>query len=510
MSVLKIKKIWILSISALFLSFLCALPSVIKLAGYPDYPGSDDAFIHLAIIENIHRGHGWGINENKPVFMSTSPLFTVLFSALRKVTPEVLEVGMVLSSIAGAMYILGMFVLGCRVSGGRSRAWGFMAAFLAATNIHLWHWTGTFMEVTLAMAVVVWLTNGFLALHDVPVPRRAMFFGLFGVGLGLGVLIRPELGLLGVAFLAHRLATDKSRVMRDFAPMAGGFALVLLPALGVLYVYFGTILPTTLPAKASPQLIWFNIPVWKQLFKVVSSGCLGIFLLTVIIWIMIRPSAEQVCRQAKTATVLWLFPLLGFVFYSLTMPGLQSAARYNLPFLALMPALVASIAGACSPVRYRPILLLTMALCLLQFAAALVWKERLLRPALTRMVDGYVNTMREAADRIGLKAKRGDAVLVYVDIGVVALNRPAGVRILDGGGLASPELHGLTLPAMVRTSSPRFVLESIGTGERTVERSLEKAGEKVRLVWSRSFPSHNIEYVGEIYEARLYELEKAK
>jgi hypothetical protein len=66
------------------LSLACVLPHATKLGYYPDYPGFDDAFIHLRVAENLAHGKGWGINAFEPINVSSSPLFTLILSVAYK------------------------------------------------------------------------------------------------------------------------------------------------------------------------------------------------------------------------------------------------------------------------------------------------------------------------------------------------------------------------------------------------------------------------------------------
>lgn len=488
------------------LAGLCLLPASIKLVCYPGYPGADDAFIHLAIVENIHQGLGCGINPHEPVFLSTSPLFTAFFSVLRMFTPSVLAVGMLLSSLASALYILGVFTLSRRLSG--QTAWGLIAAALAATNVHLWRWNGTFMEVTFAMAAAIGLINGFLRIQDATGSRRLKLFLLTGLALAVAVLLRPELGLLCPAFLAHSALNNRRKWLADGTALAAGFALTLLPVLVSLHLCFGYITPTTATAKTTTELLWLNLPVWTQLAKTTASGCFGSLIMIGLagLTIILRPSSLPWRNLMAKTTLLWIFPLLGFCFYSLKAPGLQSAARYFLPFMSVLPVL-AAILGAKTLSANRRMFTMACSVCTLQLATALFINERILRPVLTGMMPEYVETMRRATAQIGTRANPGDTALVYCDIGVVAASRPPNLRLLDGGGLTTLEFQKKALPDMVRMAHPRFILENLGTAENYVAQSLRDNGLVYRQVWSRKFRSHSVEHRHNIYEARVFQRE---
>lgn len=487
------------------LTVLCLLPAAIKLARYPAYPGSDDAFIHLAIVENIHRGDGWGINPGERVFLSTSPAFTACFATIRSLTPSVMPVGMGLSCVASALYVLGVFALARRLTG--QPLWGFAAATLAATNVHLWRWTGTFMEVTFAMAAAIWLIHGVARIQDMPAKSRATGYGLIGLGIAVAVATRPELGLLFPAFAAHCALLRRRHAMGDIAALTLGLAAGMAPILTALYKTFGSIYPTTAAAKTSAGLLWLNIPVWSQVAKVTATGCLG-SLIILGISLIIRRHTHRLFARVSASTVLWLFPALGFVFYALKMPGLQSPARYWLPFLSTIPVL-AAVAGAATWEPGRQTRILVGVSCAIQLALALVLNERQVSPVLNQMVCDYTPTMREASSQIAAHAKPGDTALIYMDIGVVAATRPAGIRLLDGGALATPAFRNLSLMEMALAARPQFVLENQGTPERFVEQSLLSTGIPFKLIWSRAYRSHSVGHPNDVYEARLFQVQDA-
>jgi hypothetical protein len=487
----------------ILLAACCLLPAAIKLWRYPDYPGSDDAFIHLAVVQNLVIGHGWGVNSGEPVFLSTSPLFTVFFAALARLTSRVLETGMALSLAAGSLYVLGVFVLARRVAGRWVPALG--CAFLAAANPHLWRWNGTFMEVIPATCAAVWLVWLFHRIAAVPGDGAPRAWAGLGLLLGLGVLLRPELGLLAPAFALHAALNDRTRLPQRLAALAAGLAAVLLPCAFAAWRYFGAALPTTFAAKTAAGLLWINPTVWRQAALAAGSGAIG----TAIACLLFLPACRGFPAVLRSAAVLWAVPLAAFLFYSLKTPGLQSAARYFLPFMGVLPVLPAALLAATPPLaapRHARVLLLA---CAAQLAFAVAFNETRVVPVLARMTTQYIPAMTAAAAELDRRAMPTEPVFVHADIGVVATARRPDVRLVDGGCLASPELRGLPLPDKLRRARPRLVLESLGTDERVVERAIAAAGRQGRLVWRRAFASHGVEHAGLTYEARLYEVEPA-
>lgn len=205
---------------------LSVLPALVRLVYYPDYLGTDDSYIHAAIIENLRAGEGWGINPGQPVNLSTSPLFTLLMLGLSHVVSDVMVAGSRLATAAVMFGVFGTFVIATRMSG--NAAIGFVAAALAATNLHVWRWTGTFIEAPLAFGGVILILLAFVRLYldRIPWPLTGRFFAL-GVAIGGLALLRFETALLGPAFFIHHLINDRRFLVQRYAAATLGGSLPL-------------------------------------------------------------------------------------------------------------------------------------------------------------------------------------------------------------------------------------------------------------------------------------------
>lgn len=487
----------------LLVASCCAIPALVKLLCYPEYPGSDDAFIHAAVIQNVHRGMGWGIQPGEPVFLSTSPLFTVASLGLYGLTDRVMPAGMALSLVASCLYVLGVFAVARRRSRHFLLSWS--CAFLAATNVHLWRWSGTFLEVTFATCSVVWLTAFFLDMESRPDRRRDPRPVALGFLIGLGALLRPEVGLVAAAFFLHDLVQGRPGLVRRHLLVAGGLALALVPVGALVHAHFGVLLPTTFTAKTTAGLVWWNPTVWIPLLKTVASGCPGVLVLILACLPALRTMGSRgLARSVADGAVFWCIPLAGFLFYSLKAPQLQSPARYFLPFMAPLPLVLVAAFDAGARLRSRWATRGLAVACLAQGALSLGLNARLVTPVLLGMTREYIPVMTQAAREVNQRAAPGEALAVFVDIGVVACALRPSVRLIDGGGLASPALQGIAREEILRRTRPRFVLESLGTDERIVEQALARSGLESTLIWSQTFPAHGIQHAGQLYVARLY------
>lgn len=486
------------------LVLLCCSPAILRWIVAPDYPGTDDAFIHAAIIENIHEGAGWGVNAGDRVFMTTSPLFTAGFVCLRACTHAYMEIGMALSLLAGMTAIAGVYTLARLLGGARGSSIPLAAAALAAANLHLWRWSGAFIEASFVAAAVIWLLCWYYFLIERTKHPATVGWLLLGAACGLLVLLRPETGLLIPVLGTGVLTAKRPHIGTRVAALASGAAFVLLAAGFALFVNFGDVLPSTFFAKSEHRVLWINTRVWTQLGSVITTGYGGAALCACVVPVLLwRRSSAATRERLRLVLPLLLFPLAGCLFYSLKLPSLQSAGRYTLPFLISVPSVVA-LASQFSDQRLWTRLVLCVAG--VQFAVALWLHVSTTGPVLRTMRSGYVESMRACAGELNRRAFHNDSVLVYMDIGVISLERRPDIRIVDAAGLASPWLQNLELSNIFTTTSTRFVIESLGTEDRYVEKHMAAAGVRYREVWNRSFPSPALEGRGAPVTVRLFEI----
>ena len=487
------------------------LPALVRIMVFPDYPGTDDAFIHLAVIKNIGDGQGWGINPGIPVNLSTSPLFTMAFGLLSRCTDHLLLWCQYLSILWVVLSTLVVFLITRRFTHDTGSA--LLAAILAAGNIHLWRWTGSFMETTFAygyVLAIVWviLKNQ----HHPSQSTRLVDSGavLIGAMIGLGVLIRPETGLVGVAWALHEVANRQEHLFRRFAFSIIGLCGVLIPYSLWAYSTFGSVLPTTYTAKVNEGLSLFGGKTPSQIVSVLISGWLGsvVILPVWLFWAWHHRKEtphEGSLDLLRRLTILWAIPCLVTVFYLVKTQSLQSAGRYLLPYFSVLSVIAGVLwYHARSATDRRSILtsMIAIGAVALQFAASIVLLNSRVAPVLQRMNTEYVSTMSEAALQLNDRCRPGDTVLVWMDIGVVSLEHDHSCVIADGGALASPELAGLSLPMMIDRIRPRFVLES--QGESSSHTAIPGPGSSI--VWSRKYLSHSIARPQDVFVARLYEL----
>jgi hypothetical protein len=494
------------------LVLIALIPATVRLISFPDYPGSDDAFIHLSVIQNIASGNGWGINPGDPVNLSTSPLFTMVFSAMSGWTDDLLILGSVLSVVVVALSIGLTFFMTRRLSGDGWAA--IVAAALAATNIHLWRWTGTFLETTFAYCCVLALLAIILGSDRQRPggPRGLPTAFAIGAFIGLGTLLRPEIGLVGVGWLLHIAWSDRgSFVARSFASFVG-LSSVLLPYMLWAQATFGTVTPTSFTVKASSGLHVGVTTTMEQIAVVLVSGGLGSLLLCAASSVFAlasgwsSPEHDHSQPLFRAFSLLWSIPVFTMLFYMMKTDALQSPGRYILPFTATIPILASLVwhrLAAPLAGRRAGFVLIAAVSIVVQLLLS-VWVNHIrFAPVLRRMNTEYVATMSAAAEVLNELCQPGDTALIWVDLGVVSWRHDKSCFIADGGGLASPDLIGLNLTDMVSRTNARFIVENQGDAGEAVE----IPGYRTQTIWSREYLSHSVADPDRVFVARVYRVE---
>jgi hypothetical protein len=493
---------------AIALLIASAIPSVVKILFYPDYPGADDVFMHLSVLQNLSHGLGWGINANDPVNVSTSPAFTILFYLVSLVSNNVLLSGMMISMIVTTTSLFALYFIAYRIT--REFGISLFCVLLAATNIQLWRWNGTFIESSLAFCFVIWAVYFYsFVIEGKPATWKRNYF-IFGLLLGFGVLLRPELGMLGCIFFANDLLGSRRGILSRYVFCGVGFVLVIGCYAAWALSYFGQILPTTFYAKADAGLNLLNLNVAKQIGLLVLSGALGSILATgVLMFLPLRPGAPSLTHVLRSSFIFWAIPLSGFLFYYLKVGSVfQSPARYYLPFMATLPLIPLGLAW--DRIAQRTMLTIVGSASLCQLFVAAYLNYTVVTPVLTRMWSEYISTQFEAADLINQICERGQTVLVYYDIGSFSYRLDKKCRVADGDGLATPVVRRLPIAAAIAATNASFVIESLGTSQRIIQHRLSDGGVPATLIWSRSFKSLGTLTEDTTYETRIYRLGNRK
>jgi hypothetical protein len=435
---------------------IAVVPAVVKLLCYPHNIGADDAYIHLRIATNLAQGLGWGINPHQPVNLSTAPAFTLLLAAAERLSTHAIgltQTASILGVIAGLVLIfLTVF------SETASLNAAFLAEITAAFSVNLWRWNGALMEASYGftvVALVLWMfrTNA---------GRTALHFVLAGAVLGVGLLLRPEMGLLAALcfFVVFCRSAGLDLVKRPIL-LAIGIALPIVPWCLFASRHAGSIIPSTFAAK-STHFHLLNATVFVQWMEVAAESFFFPALLIVAVVLAVRPRfTSGPAALSYSIPAGWVIGLSAF--YYLKTAILQSPGRYLLPLLPCEAVLLAFLWAAAEDRLPEWARVATAAALALHVCLALALNYRIVMPSLRQFDSEYAATMRAAADELVLLTSNSanKRVLVNQDIGVLSCEANGRFEIFDGGGLASPSIRNLTTREQTERVKPAFLVQSL-------------------------------------------------
>ncbi|HEX3842009.1 MAG TPA: hypothetical protein VHU85_14550 [Acidimicrobiales bacterium] len=238
------------------------VPVVVVVIGAWIYRWVDeDAFINFRIIDNLLAGHGLVYNLGERVEVNSDPLWLFTLTLFHEILPflslEWLSVVLGLACTALGFLFGAQAVRRLAAARQEGRVYP-LGLLVVAVVAGVWEFATSGLEMSM---VFLWLGACFLLLVRVEARRRG------GIGpavvIGLGPLIRPELGLASVVFLVALLVVvgapgwspDSGRLRRFGVPIAA--ALVLPVGYQVFRMaYYGLVVPNTGLAKAAGASWW--------------------------------------------------------------------------------------------------------------------------------------------------------------------------------------------------------------------------------------------------------------
>jgi arabinofuranosyltransferase len=371
-----------------------ALPAAILLAGGVAHRWmDDDGFINLRIIRNWLDGDGPVFNPGERVEAATSPLWLAIVALAGRIGIR-LEFAAVYGGIA--LTIAGLLL-------AESAAWRLhgdgedgtepanrwqraarvpvpVGALIYAVLPPAWDYASSGLETGLALC---WLGGSYRVLVRAVAPgpalgareRAGLAKTLAGAALlGLGPLVRPEMGLASGGFLllylAATLATRRRSVFAGLATaLSIGLCAALLPAAYQFFRmgYYGAWLPNTALAKeaflGNPTQ---GLCYFKNFFAVYWTAWPAA-VLAILVFARLATFGASRRWLSFAATLLPVFIALGQIGYVVQIGGDYMHGRMFLPpvFTALLPIAVLSLRA---PVLRRTQPILAVAAC-----SALVW-----------------------------------------------------------------------------------------------------------------------------------------
>lgn len=325
---------------------LLAVPLVVLALGAWNYRWmSDDGFINLRIVSQIKAGNGPVFNAGERVEASTSPLWIAALLVGDLVAPLRLEYVAVLGGLASTLGGVALALTGAiRLQRGITphALWIPVGALVFSALPPVWRFTTSGLENGLTYA---WLGACFLALAVWSAGDGRLGWAQ-ALLLGLGPLVRPELGVLSVVFLAVVLAAQwRADRWRDRMVVLGG-ALALPVVYEVFRMgYYGSLVPNSAIAKEASQSYWYFGRVYLR--QTVVDGYWLWLPLLILLLAAYLPSFLRLRREraARPLLVAGAFLAGGLVLalYIVRVGGDFMHARLLLPALFTVLAPVAVV-----------------------------------------------------------------------------------------------------------------------------------------------------------------------
>lgn len=312
---------------------------------------AEDGFINVRVIENLLDGDGPVFNPGERVETSTSPLWVGVLAALTRIVRvpfsgvSVEWVAVILGfALAVAALVLAQVAAARvqRVHAPETLLLPF-GALAVAVLPPFWDFATTGLETGLTYA---WLSTCFLllvrlGLGDADAGPRPRAMRVAAVTIGLGPLIRPDLGLFTVAFLAGGWVL--LRLPRRDALVLLGWAAALPVAYQVFRMgYFASLVPNTALAKSFSTIrLEDGLNYVKNFASPYGFYVPVVLVLGALAWTLVRLPDDR----ERTTRVLALVPMWGgvvYLLYIVAVGGDFMHGRLLLPavFAFLMPVAV--------------------------------------------------------------------------------------------------------------------------------------------------------------------------
>ncbi len=430
---------------------------------------TDDTFIHLRYAQHLASGQGLVFNPGERVYGCTSPLWVSLIADGMALGLDGLRVARVLGFLA----TLWSVVLFLQLMRRNLRTPALRAAATLAWAGHAWmlRWSLSGMETPLAVALIL---AGFVAFTEGkqwgarPVRTGALW--------ALAALTRPEAALLLVLWGIFLLVDTDSRPGLQRL-ISGTLPPALIYGTWLLFarVYFGTLWPQTLQAKAAggAGLAYHLEGLWRQIRIVgATDGLLAALLAAALVLGGRRVWTQRPAAQRAQRLLPWVWVIAVPALY--VSRGMPVLSRYLLPLLPVLGWL-AWRAGECwstgagdTPKHSFRTAVIGGAL------AALVLAQNLAvyRTVVVPHVDSFSAALRSSLIPWGRWFAANTppgATIASPDIG--AIGYFSGRRVLDLAGLVTPEMVPYLLRETPEEAVANFRFASFSRPDYVVDRA---------------------------------------
>jgi arabinofuranosyltransferase len=415
---------------------------------------SDDGFIHFQVVQQLAEGHGPVVNVGERIEASTSPLWVGILLVTYPITGLALPWKAVFLGIglsAAGVVAAQRAARALARTDGRDHLVLPVGAVMVAALPPFWEFATSGLETGLAFAwlgLCCWWCARRATTVDPPPPARMELAG--AALIGLGPLIRPDLGIFSLAFGTLILVAE-----RNLSPRRRRWSFAAMLALPLLFQvfrmgYYGMLIPNTALAKEASGARWGQ--GWRYLVDLVSPYWL-VVPVGLVVAILAAQTAEELRRRTRLRAAARIAPAAGALVHALYI------VRFGGDFMharLLLPSLFALMAPVGLPwparadasprrPRQRAIVLLATATATWALVCSL-W----LRPTLSSF-NGFYGGDLPVSDDNSIEDER-EVMQALHDlehpIRIDALSNPQEVP--DGTVLLLPQGRIVKLPVPMR------------------------------------------------------------
>jgi arabinofuranosyltransferase len=429
---------------------------------------TDDTFIQLQYAHNLASGQGFVFNPGERVYGCTSPLWAALIADGMVLGFNGLRVARVLGFLA-TLWSVGLFLQLMRRN-LRTPVLCAVATVAWAGNAWMLRWSLSGVETPLAVALVL---AGFVAFTEGqqwgarPVRTGALW--------ALAALTRPEaallLGLWGVFLLVDTDSRPGLRrlVFGALPPLAIYGAWLLFARL-----YFGSVLPQTLLAKAAgPAGLGVQLEnLWRQVRIVgATDGLMAALLVLALLAGGTRVWTSRPLTQRAQRMLPWVWLALVPALY--VARGVPVRSRDLLPLLPVLSWLAWragecwSLGGSAAP-RMRRTILLGTTIAALVLAQNFVVYRRVVLPQVRTVSAGLRGSLLPWGRWLRENTPERSAIATP-EIG--ALGYFSQRRIVDLAGLVTPQMAPCLAREMPADAISNFRFAAFARPEYLVDRA---------------------------------------
>ncbi|HEY7136272.1 MAG TPA: hypothetical protein VIB48_14525 [Acidimicrobiia bacterium] len=226
---------------------------------------ADDGFIHFRVVEQLLHGNGPVFNPGERVEASTSPAWVGVLALAKLALPVRLEyLALWLSLLASVFGLVASGLGAVPLATGAEPTWASRpnrllvpcGTLIVVALPPFWDYATSGLEMGLTfgwLGACFWATVAYARASARVQSRRRWWVAVL---VGVGPLIRPDLGVFSVCFLLALLVVSDRRGWRSRLAMVG--AAVAIPAAYELFRmgYYAALVPNTAIAKSAGTAEW--------------------------------------------------------------------------------------------------------------------------------------------------------------------------------------------------------------------------------------------------------------